>query len=388
MKHLGLVKHSGIFKTHMSLWHAVAFVVSGTIGAGVLGLPYAVSQVGMTIGMIYIIVLGILTIVLNVMIGEVVTRSKTEYQMAGLARTYLGKVAGYVMTAITYLMWVGIMLIYIIGEGATLSALFGGDPFVWSLIFFAAIGLLVIVGLSTIKTVDFFLSIGILIVILVIASLSIPHIDISHTVYTDMAHLLLPYGVVLFAFSGVATIPVAHTLLRHKDRAFKWAIIIAGLINIVIYALFAYVVVGVTGLATTEVATIGLGETVGPHMIVFGNLFALFAMATSFLMTALAFRDSLHWDYKVSHRVSTALVLSLPMIMFLLGLRGFIAAIDIVGGIFVSLSMIMSVLIYWRAKQRGHLKRSNYQLHHTAWFVAVLLFAFSIGALYSVIKIF
>ncbi len=388
MKHLGLARHKGIFKSHMSMWHAVAFVVSGTIGAGVLGLPYAISKVGMTVGMVYIVVLGLLTIALNVMLGEIVTRSKKEYQMSGLAREYIGKPAGYIMTVITYLMWVGVMLVYIIGEGTTLSALFGGDPFVWSLVFFAAMGLLVTLGMATLKTVDFFLSIGILVVILIIAALSVPHIEVSNSVYTDLAHVLLPYGVVLFAFSGISAIPEAHTLLRHKDSAFKWSIIIAGIINIAAYALFAYVVVGVTGLATTEVATIGLGEMVGPYMVIFGNLFALFAMATSFLLTALAFRDSLRWDYHVSRGMATIIVLVLPLIIFLLGLRSFIAAIDIVGGVLVSALMIMSILIYWRAKQKGHLKRSTYKLHHTAWLIVLLLAAFSIGAIYSVIKIF
>lgn len=387
MQHLGLTKHKGIFKRHLSMWHAVAFVVSGTIGAGVLGLPYAVSKVGMKIGVLYIIILGMLTIVLNVMLGEIVTRSKSEYQMAGLARTYIGKSAGYIMTVITYLMWVGTMLIYIIGEGVTLSALFGGDPLMWSFIFFVVVGLLVIIGLSMIKIVDFFLSIGVLIVVLVIAFLSIPHIDIAHAVYTDMTYVLLPYGVVLFAFSGISSIPEAHTLLRHKDNAFKKAIILAGIINIVVYVVFAYVVVGVTGSATTEVATVGLGDVVGPYMLIFGNLFALFAMATSFLMTALAFRDSLRWDYKVSRGFATSIVLVLPMIIFLLGLRSFIVTIDIVGGVLVSSLMIMSVLIYWRAKQCGDLTQSTYRLHHTAWLIILLLVAFTIGAVYSVVKI-
>ncbi len=386
--HEELAKVRGIFKRRMSTWHAAAFVVSGTIGAGVLGLPFAIAQVGIGIGIVYILILGVLTMVLNLMLGEVVSRSGKDFQMAGLAKEYMGSWAGYVMTGITYLMWIGIMLIYIVGIGETLVALFGGSSLMWSSIFFGAMAILVFIGLSIIKKVDFLLSIGILIIILVIVALSISHVNIAHVAHTDLAYLLLPYGVVLFAFSGISSIPEAHTLLRHKDKAFKRAIIIAGLINIIVYALFAYVVVGVTGSATTEVATIGLGQHIGSSMVIFGNLFAFFAMTTSFLMTVLAFRDSLSWDYKIPQGMATSLVLAIPMIIFLLGLRGFVAAIDIVGGVLVSAMMIMSILIYWRAKQCGHLEPSKYQLHHTAWLIIILLVAFTVGAVYSVLKIF
>ena len=78
----------------------------------------------------------------------------------------------------------------------------------------------------------------------------------------------------------------------------------------------------------------------------------------------------------------------MPFVIFLLGVRHFIAAIDVIGGVFVSLEMLLLLLIYWRAKQLGHWQPGKYRLHHTALIGATLLLALLIGVVYSVGKLF
>ena len=63
--------------------------------------------------------------------------------------------------------------------------------------------------------------------------------------------------------------------------------------------MFAIVILGVTGGNTTELGTIGLGNQLGSFIFVLGNSFALFAMFTSFLVIALAFKETLYYDFKV-----------------------------------------------------------------------------------------
>lgn len=383
-----LVQHHGIFRRQISLLEGTALIVSGTIGAGVLGIPYAVAKVGVGIGLAYIIVLGLLMLGLNLLIGELAVRTRSNLQLVGLARTYLGRPGEIAMTILMYVMLFGVLVVYIIGEGQTLSALFGGSPLTWSTIFFVTVTALVALGLRTIKTVELFLSLGILLVVLLITSASAPHIAIPHLLTANLAQLLFPYGVILFAFHSTTSIPEAHSLLARKDATLKKAIFWAGVISLIVYALFALVVVGVTGQETTEIATIGLGRAMGPVIFLLGNLFAILAMGTSALMVSLSLRDSLRWDYHWPYWLSTVLVCGLPFIIFLSGVRHFIAAIDVIGGVFVSLEMLLLLLIYWRAKQLGHWRTGKYRLHHTALIGAALLLALLIGVLYSIGKLF
>lgn len=383
-----LAVHQGVFRRRMSLWGGTALIVSSTVGAGVLGIPYAVAQAGIGIGLVYIFGLGVLLIGLNLLLGEVVIRTRQSFQLPGLARKYLGRWGEWLMTSIIYLTMFAVLVIYIIGEGETLASLFGGNPFVWSVVFFLIGGSLVAIGIRTIKVAEMILTLGVMLIVLLIVLASAPHIIWPHIRYTNLAHALFPYGVILFAYSGTAAIPEAYTLLKHKKKQFKKAIIIAGAISMTIYALFAVMVVGVTGADTTEIATIGLGNALGPAMFVLGNLFALFAMGTSFLVNGLALRDSLHWDYRIPPLAASLLVAGLPFLVFVLGLRQFIAAMDFVGGVFISAAMLLIILIYWRAKQKGDVPVGKYRLHHAALLAFLLVLALSFGAIYSIVKLF
>src|SRR5690606_32571913 len=132
---------------------------------------------------------------------------------------------------------------------------------------------------------------------------------------------------------------------------------------ILVYAAFALMAVSVMGSDTTEIATIGLQQFLGKSVYIFGNIFAFLAMGTSFLITSLSFRDSLVWDFKVKDWVAIILVTLIPFLLFYFGIRSFVAVIDIIGGLFISLELFLIILIYWRAHTRGDLKYHTYPLH-------------------------
>ncbi|PIT87129.1 MAG: hypothetical protein COU31_04605 [Candidatus Magasanikbacteria bacterium CG10_big_fil_rev_8_21_14_0_10_40_10] len=383
-----VVLRRGFFHRQITQLEGVALILSATIGAGVLGIPYAISKTGLAVGLVYIIGLGILMIGLNLLIGEIAVRTDSNLQLVGLAKKYLGRAGGYLMVIIKYVSGLGILVVYIIGTGQSLAVLFGGSALKWSLIFFTIASIMIYNGLKTIKVVDFFLSLAILLVVLLIAGFAGPHIEMPHLKYIDLAGIFLPYGVILFAYDGGEAVLEAHSILIDRQKTFKSTIIIAGIIAILTYSIFAVVVLGVTGQDTTEIATIGLGHKLGPIMLLFGNVFAILAMSTSFLTIGQSLRDSLIWDYKVKEKLAVILVCFFPLVIFLLGLRSFIATINIIGGVFISLTMLLTVLIYWSAKNSGDIKPNKYRLGHSWLIMAFLLLALILGAIYSIINLF
>lgn len=381
-------KYKGIFKKELTLFQGVALVVSGTIGAGVLSIPYSISKVGLKIGIFYIIALGLLMMGLNLLLGYVTVKTKKELQIVGLVREYLGKKSEIFMTFIVYLMFFGTLVIYIIGVGNVLAVLFGGNSFFWSILFFGLAGFLVCKGLRSVKTIEFLISIAILLIILLIAYFSLPHIDLINLSYSSWTNILLPYGVILFSLHGTSTIPEAHALLKNREADFKKVIIYSGFIIMTVYILFTLVVLGVSGLNTTEIATIGLGNKVGELMYLFGNIFAILAMSSSFIIVGLSLKDSLMWDYKIKEYLANLITLAVPLIIFLLGLRQFISAINIVGGVFISLEMFMILFIFWKAVHDGKVGNKKYNLHHTLFLVMALILVLVVGTIYSILSIF
>ena len=69
--------------------------MSGAIGAGVLGIPYAIAKVGAPLGIVAIIGVGLFTIGYNLTIGRMCGKVWHAAQLPGLAERYLevGEVA-------------------------------------------------------------------------------------------------------------------------------------------------------------------------------------------------------------------------------------------------------------------------------------------------------
>ena len=380
-------QHLGTFQRKIGLSEAVALIFSGTIGAGILGLPYAVAKVGSLIGIFYIIAIGALMIGFNLLVGEIAVRTKGDFHLVGLAGKYLGQGGKGLMTILVYLVSFGILNVYIIGEGESLSALFGGSALAWGAFFWLIGSFLVFIGLRVIKVADVILSLLLLTVITFIITVSTSNMELVNFSYHNWAYLLLPFGVILFAFSGSGSVLEAHSLIGGDKRLFRKAILIAGGIIMAVYLVFALVVLGVTGVETTEIATIGLGNKIGKSVFLFGNIFAALAMATSFITNSLLFRDSLRWDYRIHSWKASLIVCGVPFLLYLFGSRGFILMIDLIGGVFFTLEMLLIILIYWQAKRKGDLPVGPYKLHHTWLLVALLILLLVVGGVYSVVKL-
>ena len=375
-------------KKQLSLYEATAIIISGTVGAGVLGIPFVVAKVGLIVGLIYVVLFGFLMIGLNLLVGEVLSKLKVNLQLVGLAKKYLGRTGEYLMSALVYSMAFGVLVVYMIGEGQALAILFGGEAFWWSILFFIIATFLIFVGISLIKKIELITSLGLILVVILVVVLNFSNFEVQNLFYLDWKFIFLPYGVLLFAYSGLATIPEAKSIIKGDKKILKKAIIFAGLINILIYSFFTFVVVGVTGLSTTEVATIGLGNKVGPLMLILGNVFAVIAMGNSFILTGLALKDSFIWDFGISKFRSFIIVFMIPVVLFLFGVRSFIKTIDIIGGVFLSSQMLLVLLIYWRAKQLRDFKKGQFRLHHTLFLLIILLLTLSVGVIYSILKWF
>lgn len=351
-KNTTVIFHKGIFKPAATVADAVFMITGMTIGAGILAIPYVVAQVGLAIGLFYIIVLGTLTLLLNLMIGEIAINTNEPLQLVGFAGKYLGRAAKYFLSLVFIVSAFGSLLVYIIGEGTALSTLFGGEPFYWSIFFWSVGSFIVWGGLRRIKAVDKLFGSIVMLIILGLCIFLIPKFDVTQLFYFNGSRLWLPLGVVLFALNGTSAIAEAHALLPNRNRDFKKALIIGTIIPIILYILFAVAVVGFTGQNTTEIATVGLGRTLGPMVSFFANVFAALAMCTGFIGLGTALRETLVWDHKLNDWLAVFLIATVPLMLFLFGFRNFIIILDVIGTVAIASETILMAAIYFKVRNR------------------------------------
>jgi tyrosine-specific transport protein len=370
-------------------YKAIATLTGTTIGAGILGIPYVVAKAGFFTGLLLILILGLAILMLNLFLGEITLRTPGNHQLPGYAERYLGKIGKGLMVFAMFFGIYGALIAYLIGEGESLSALFGGSPLIFSLIFFIIASSIVYLGLKSVVKSELLFVIGLTLLILLIAVIAIfsGKMNLANLAEFNLSKIAIPYGVILFAFLGTVAVPEMKEYLTRDRKLLKKSIIIGTLIPLVAYALFSFITIATTGAQTTEIATIGLGKALGPTIIIFGNLLAIFAMFTSFLTLALAMKEIYHYDYKINKNIAWALTVFIPLILFLLGLHSFIKVIGITGAVAGGLEGILLVLIYWKARKKGT-RIPEYKLGNINLVGIIIMVLFILGIIYQLINTF
>jgi len=382
-------------KKRISLFETIAIIIGTIIGAGIIGIPYVFAQAGFLTGVLVLTLVAVALIIVRLMLGEVILRTTKPHQLTGYTERYLGKplkqIQGFVLITGIF----GSLLAYMVAQGTIMSALLPLDlPFIssylslevfWSLFFYAVFSLLFLQGIDMIKRFELWLSLLMFLVVAVIGFLSLPSVELQYMTGFDLSEFFLPYGVVLFACAGLVSIPAAREALRRhgREKTLFWAIIWGGIIPPVLYLFFAYLVVGVAGPNTDPVATVSLGA-VGPSALTAVNIFALFAVSTSFLTLALSLQQIMRFDYDLSKALSAFLVIAVPLSAFALGLRDFIAIISVVGAMTVGVNGLFAVAAWWRARRWGD-RQPEYRM--PLWLGAIssvfLVILFSLGLIFA-----
>jgi len=372
-------------KNNKPFFEAIATLVGTVIGAGVLGIPYVVAKAGFLTGLIDLIILGAAVLILYLYLGEVVLRTKGDHQLTGYAEKYLGKKGKIAMLFAMIFGNYGALVAYLIGVGAALAAIFSSNNlFLLSILFFVSASVILYFGGVVVKEFELFLSAFTVFMIILISAIGIGKVDLSYLTRFDAASLFLPYGVILFALAGGVAIPEMKRELARNKKQLKKAIIIGALIPLILYALFTFVVVGITNLATTQVATIGLGQQIGEIAVLFGNLFAVLAMGSSFLILALGLKH-MYYDYKINRTLAWLLACFPPLIIFLIGNRAFVATLAFTGAVAFGVEGVLNVLMFWKAKKMGD-RKPEYSIKKNKAVGIILMSILILGIVYEILR--
>jgi len=380
-----------VFIISKNSFGAIAILVGCIIGAGILGIPYVVAKAGFITGLIDIVLIGIVMIVMHLYLGEVVLRTKGKHQLVGYAEKYLGKAGKNLMWFAMVFVTYGALLAYTIKEGDFVNALFntyfGGSPFTYSLIFLGLMAFLVYFELNVLEKSEVLMVFILLGVISLICFFALPHVNINNLTSFNLGSFFLPYGVILFAFLGAVSIPEMKEELKENKAYMKKAIIIGCSIPLVVYIIFAFIVVGVTGINTTDGAILGLGNAIGYEMLVFGTLFGIITMMSSFLILAFSLKEMFEYDYKIDKFSSWFLTCSVPLVIFMLGVKSFVKTIGVAGSFSGGLMGILVVLMYVKAKKLGN-RKPEYSIKKSNIISWILILLFVFGIIYELLNDF
>ena len=364
-----------------NIFEGAATLIGTIIGAGILGIPFVVMKAGFLTSLITLVGIGLILMLTNLAMGEIVLRTKGKHQLTGYSSIYLGSWGKGLMTFSMVFGIYGALLAYLIGEGQVLSQLFGGGEILWSIIFLIAGSLFILGGVEYLKKSEFWLTSIELIIFLgiLIALFSSKQFSVSNLTEFSWTKILVPYGVVLFAYLGTSCIPAIKEEMKNNLKNYKKAILLGSIIPIFVYILFAFAVVAVTGAQTTQIATIGVGKILGSFAVVIFNLFAFLAMTTSFISLGFALKEMFIYDFKFNKHLSWLFVISIPIIVFFIGVQNFTKTLETTGAISGGVAGILIGLMYFKVQKLGN-RKPEYKMNYPSWLIWIAIIIFFLGA--------
>jgi amino acid permease len=366
-------------KTEM---RGVAVIVGTVIGAGTLGLPFVFYRAGFLVGLGNLVLVGIMSTLTMLYTTEIVLRTKKAKQMPGIAEIYLGKKGKTAMMVLQVIGIYGALMAYLIGIGASLESIFGANKYVFSTIFLLLAIFPVYKGLKVMEKLDFLFSPLKLGIILVLCLFLLPSVQPERLSGLELSRLFLPYGVLMFAFSGYTVIPNLERVMSGQKKKMKRVIMISMLICFLVYLLFSTAFVG-SQTSISGMATEGLEGNLG----VFGNIAALFLLVTPFLILGWVLKDIFMADYSVKRGKATFFACGIPFILMFLARPTFTMMLEISGGYAISMTYILTAMMVKKAREKGD-DVPEFVVPFGNWPLAVLIIMGLTGTIYTTMSLF
>lgn len=340
---------------------AAATLIGTAIGAGTFGLPYMAAKIGFIPMMAMIFLLGALTLVSNLMYGEISLRTKEKCRLIGYAHKYLGDHGRRFAAFISFLSLYAGNLVYIILGGVFLNSLFsgvlGGNEFIYGTAIFIFVSIATYFNLNFFSIIESWMVLLLLLVMGAVVFRSAPYINFNNY-YTagNLSQLFLPFGMILFSLSASTAIPELEYIVTKKQSRIKEIISLGTIVYTCVYMVFIAAILGVTGSATSEESFMGLSHFIGDGVITSGFILGFLAVVTSYLVSAIGLREMFCCDYKINKNLAWFLASFPPFLFFILGFRDFIEIISFAGSITGGFVGILIILIFYNAKTKGEQK--------------------------------
>src|SRR5690606_35944773 len=143
----------------------------------------------------------------------------------------------------------GALIAYTSGSGEILAQFFGIPPTLGSILFFIPAVVVIWFGLKATGVAEKFITfgMGVLVVILVAASIIGPGIKTEFLMFTDLKYAIPVFSLAIFAFLAQYTVPELARGLAHDPKRLPKAIVTGMVITGVLLAIVPMAALGLTG---------------------------------------------------------------------------------------------------------------------------------------------
>ncbi|GBD34611.1 hypothetical protein HRbin35_00347 [bacterium HR35] len=330
---------------------SIFIFLSTIIGLGVFVLPYAFLQ-----GKLWFIFwLGfwfIVFYIIHLIFAEIIFQTKEKHNLPGLAAIYLHPNLKHLVWIFDYFGMMGVFWIYLLSLEKFWGTIFPDKTFLVKLIFvffnlfFITKNLKIFAGFETI------LGISIIFLFLIISFWFGIKADINNftNLFNFQGDFFLPYGVLLFAFSGISAVPLVFDLVGKEKEKFRKINLFSLVLVTSIYLFYSLSIIGFLGNKTSEISL----DVLKPFIPLPLFLFILILVTFNIMLVDLAFylKRGLQADYGLSERRTNLILIFSILLLLFLPANSLIKIISLISDVFLGFNLLILNLIYLKLKEK------------------------------------
>lgn len=323
------------------------------IGAGMFGIPFSFARSGFWLGTLELIILSAVMLIFHLFYADIILHTPKIHRLPGYVHEYLGK-KSYRLAWVSSIFGItGSLLAYVILGSIFLDNLMPArSNFLWAMVLVFLGAVITYFPLKKESLINDTIIVFLIGFILYLVATLFPAVDTTKLSGFYPDSIFVPYGVLLFALAGGIVIPEVVILSDKNRRTTQKAVVAGSLLPALVYFLFAFVVVGVSGYATSEDAIRGLAVFAGERVVFWGSLIGFLAVFTSYIAASKNFQEMLRLDFIFPQKKAWLTVSLLPLILYIIGFRNFIGTIGIVGALAVGIDSALVLAAHHKLKKR------------------------------------
>ena len=326
---------------------SVMLVAGAGIGTGILTIPYAISKIGVFGTLVALALAYAVSAVMYLIIADLTRNSEKPEDLLAILDEHLFGGKGKKALNITFLVLLVLLLlenlvVYILCAGNVLTDLLVINSTATQIIFYALASVVIIFGVKGMGVGEKLSMILIGSAVLVLMGLSFLNVKGSLGFsFGAPSTVFAVYGLFMFAFSAILSIIQVCNHIEKKELTGK--AVIGGLtLNALITVAFTVAVI-LGSDTVTEIATIGLSESIGiPFVKILCSVLVLLAMFTSFWSSGFAFADVVGGQFGLSKRISWFIATIPALLIAVLLPLGILDYVQIGAG---ALSIILVIVV-------------------------------------------
>lgn len=345
------------------VWRGARPMVGTMIGVGILSLPFAVAQIGFFFGILELVVAAFVSYTVSRLYGELIMLRAGKPRFIHVMNRELGPFGVCASTIAYFFALYGGLIGFLLFGGQFLRVLlFSTIPLSStssSVLFFIIASFLTLGGSLFVTRVQRILIPLFLGLIGILGVIALPFLHVQNFLMFPGGNIVLPFGVMLFAFHGLSSMPEMRDALGRFGGLLPKSTFLAHAVVVAVYAFFIVTVLGVTGLLTTENAIPGLGSVLGPRIVLLASFIALMTTLNAYLGVSNAITNTYLFDLKFRFVPSWFLTAVVPIVIYFAGAQHITAVLSFDGGVLGSFVGIMVLIAYEKARFAADLPKNS-----------------------------